>query len=111
MPHRARRASGVGATPRALGGRFQLRGRRGITTGALPPDITSVAQVATTTAGASRRGRCSIATVRRAKTKRVIKRTYRCTIVLGKGSWTVTTTGRGASGVVAQSARAARVRK
>ncbi|MBM3664929.1 MAG: hypothetical protein FJW92_03945 [Actinobacteria bacterium] len=39
------------------------------------------------------------------KTKKLIKRTYRCTITLSKGRWTVTTTARGTAGVVAAGTR------
>ncbi len=42
--------------------------------------------------------------------KRVIRRDYRCTIRLTKGSWTVTTTARGTAGVVAQGTRRVVVR-
>ena len=44
------------------------------------------------------------------KTKKVTKRTYRCTIRLAKGAWTVTTTARGAAGVVAEGSRRVVVR-
>jgi nitrogen fixation protein FixH len=38
------------------------------------------------------------------------KRKYTCAIRLSKGAWTVTTTARGAAGVVAQSSRRVVVR-
>lgn len=104
-------ASASNPSPRALAGRFALRGRRGTTTGALQADIIGVAQVATSATGATRRGRCSVIAVRSRKTKRVTTRTYRCSITLAKGSWTVVTTGRDASGVVAQASRAVRIKK
>ena len=65
--------------PKALAGlfRFNSRTRMGTTTG----------------------------TVCNKKTRKVTKRTYRCTIRLVKGTWTVTTTARGTAGVVAEGSR------
>jgi len=51
------------------------------------------------------KGKCAITVVRNKKTKKVTKRTYTCKIRLSKGTWTVTTTARGAAGVVAESSR------
>lgn len=110
-PSGGQEASARQSTPRTLAGRFVLRGRSGTTTGALQADVTRVAQLATGSAGATRRGRCVVVTVRNRSKKRVTKRSYRCTITLGKGSWTVVTTGQGTTGVVAQGTRAVRVKR
>jgi len=48
--------------------------------------------------------------VRNKRTKKVIRRTYRCTIRLSKGRWTVTTAARGKAGVVAEGTRRVVVR-
>jgi hypothetical protein len=55
-------------------------------------------------------GTCRISAVRNTKTKKVVRRNYRCTIRLSKGTWTVTTTARGKAGVVAQGTRRVVVR-
>ena len=89
----------------------------GTTTGTVPEGATSISQAATTGGSATTqgflemakartaKGTCRITTVRNKKTKKVVKRTYTCTIRLSKGTWTVTTTARGAAGVVAESSR------
>jgi hypothetical protein len=55
-------------------------------------------------------GTCKVTTVRSTKTKKVLRRTYRCTIKLSRGTWTITTTARGKAGVVARGVQTARVR-
>ena len=108
---------GSTARPRRLAGGFLLRRGTGTTSGTVPPGATSVTQTARTGGSAATqgflemarartaKGTCRITTVRNKKTKKVTKRTYRCTIGLGKGTWTVTTTARGKAGVVAEGSR------
>ncbi|MBM3665011.1 MAG: hypothetical protein FJW92_04370, partial [Actinobacteria bacterium] len=90
--------------------------RVGTTTGKVPSDITRISQSAKpakTRASKAKtaRGRCRITTVRNKKTKKVIKRTYKCTITLRKGRWTITTNGREATRLVAQGVRTVKVRR
>ena len=99
-----------------------VRGGVASTIGAVPPGATRILQTATTGSARSTqgflemaraktaKGRCTIAVVRSKKTKKVTKRTYRCTIRLTKGAWTVTTTARGKAGVVAEGSRRVVVR-
>lgn len=94
----------------------------GTTTGAVPAGATSIVQTATTGGSAATqgfiemakaktaKGTCRITIVRNKKTRKGTKRTYTCTIRLGKGTWTVTTTARGAAGVVAEGTRRVVVR-
>ena len=94
----------------------------GTTTGAVPAGTTRVAQTATTGGSAATegflemakakttKGTCRITTVRNKKTRKVTKRTYTCRIRLSKGTWTVTTTARGAAGVVAEGTRRVKVK-
>lgn len=108
--------------PRRLAGRLSLRKSAAVTTGTVPPGATRVAQVATTgTASAAQAfldmarakratGTCRITTTRNPRATRVTTRTYRCTIRLTKGTWTVTTTARGTAGIVAQGTRRVVVR-
>ena len=103
--------------PKRLAGTFRLKKGVGTTTGAVPAGTTRVAQTATTGGSAATegflemakaktaKGKCAITVVRNKKTKKVTKRTYKCTIRLAKGTWTVTTTARGTAGVVAESSR------
>jgi len=98
------------ARRQALAGRFSLKMGTGTTTGTVPPDVTRITQTATGGGNAAAQGflemaraktatgRCAVTSVRHKKTKKVITRTYRCTIELGKGSWAVTTSARGAGG-------------
>lgn len=124
-PAAATPASGAAPVvrPKGLPGRWAVKRGRGTTSGTLPSGATSVSQTATTgAAGAAgnglaaamqrrtARGTCTVKAVRNRKTKRVIKRTYSCSIRLSKGSWTVTTTARGPAGVVAETVRRVRVR-
>jgi hypothetical protein len=99
-----------------------VKGGVGTTTGNVPAGATSISQTATTGGSTategflemakvkSAKGKCAITVVRSKKTKKVASRTYRCTIRLAKGTWTVTTTARGAAGVVAQGNRRVVVR-
>lgn len=117
-------SQGLPAAPRRLAGRFVLnrRTRVGTTTGTLPAGATRVVQAARTGSATATQGflematvkratgRCRITPVRNKKTRRVVRRNYRCTIKLAKGTWTVTTTARGTAGVVAQGTRRVRVR-
>jgi uncharacterized repeat protein (TIGR02543 family) len=110
-----------------LAGRFALSKGVGTTTGTVPPGATVVVQTVGggggvtggVTSMATRgflemakaaRGTCRITTVRSRKTRKVTRRTYRCTVRLSKGSWTVTTTALGPAGVVAQGTRRVVVR-
>ena len=105
------------ARPNALAGRFSLKKGVGTTTGTVPAGATRIIQTARTGGSAATqgflemakaktaKGTCRITTVRNKKTKKVTKRTYRCTIRLSKGTWTVTTTARGKAGVVAEGTR------
>jgi len=118
------RGGGAGpkAKPRPLGAQFAIRGGIGRTTGAVPPGATRITQIARTGGSAATQGflemakaktaagKCRIATVRNTKTRKVTTRTYRCTIRLSKGTWTVTTTARGQAGVVAEGTRRVVVR-
>jgi len=114
-----------GATPveafkakaKALAGAWKMTKGKGTTTGILPSGATSVSQVATsggaavaerfTEMAASRmvKGRCTVKAVKKPKSKKVIKRTYSCSIKLPKGTWSVTTAARGTAGVVAEGTR------
>lgn len=108
--------------PRPLAGAWRIKKGKGTTSGTLPTGATSVSQVATTGGSAATqgflemaraktvRGKCAVKAVRNKKTKKVTKRTYSCSITLGKGAWTVTTTARGPAGVVAEGSRAVTVR-
>ena len=102
--------------PTRLAARFALAQRVGTTTGAVPAGATRITQVAIPGVAAALgldemasaravTGKCRITTVRNKKTKKVTKRTYKCTIRLAKGTWTVTTTARGKAGVVAEGSR------
>lgn len=125
VPAAAAPAPATPAPPR-LPAAFAVRNGVGTTSGPLPAGATSVTQTATTaTAPASMaasamavegarvkkaEGTCKVTTVRSKKTKKVLRRTYRCTIKLSKGTWTITTTARGKAGVVARGVQTARVR-
>lgn len=109
------------APARKLASLFSLRSGVGTTTGTVPPGATVMVQTAGAGGGASgsvitqgflemakaktAKGKCTITVVRNKKTKKVTKRTYKCTIRLSKGTWTVTTTARGKTGVVAEGSR------
>lgn len=105
-----------------LAGTLRMRKGVGTTTGAVPAGATSIVQTATTGGSAATqgfiemakaktaKGTCRITIVRNKKTRKGTKRTYTCTIRLGKGTWTVTTTARGAAGVVAEGTRRVVVR-
>jgi hypothetical protein len=84
----------------------------GTTTGTVPVGATTVAQTARRgTTARTAKGTCRVMAVRNTKTRRVIRRDYRCTIRLAtKGTWTITTTARGKAGVVAQGTRRVVVR-
>ena len=115
-------SSDVTPRPAKLAATLRLRNGVGTTTGTLPAGATRVTQTARTGGSAATqafvemaraktaKGTCTIAVVRSKKTKKVTKRTYRCTIRLAKGAWTVTTTARGAAGVVAEGSRRVVVR-
>ena len=111
--------------PKKLAGvfRFNSRTRVGTTTGTVPTGVTRIIQTARIGDSAATqgflemakaktaKGTCRITTVRNKRTKKVTKRTYRCTIRLSKGTWTVTTTARGRAGVVAEGTRRVVVKK
>jgi len=111
--------------PKKLAGafRFNSRTRVGTTTGTVPTGVTRIIQTARTGDSAATqgflemakaktaRGKCSITVVRNKRTKKVTKRSYRCTIRLAKGAWTVSTTARGKAGVVAEGTRRVVVKK
>ena len=115
-------SSDVTPRPAKLAATLRLRNGVGTTTGTLPAGATRVTQTARTGGSAATqafvemaraktaKGTCTIAVVRSKKTKKVTKRTYRCTIRLAKGAWAVTTTARGAAGVVAEGSRRVVVR-
>jgi 6-phosphogluconolactonase (cycloisomerase 2 family) len=115
-------SGGVTPRPATLAAAMQLRNGVGTTTGTMPAGATRVTQTARTGGSAATqgflemaraktaKGTCTIAVVRSKKTKKVTKRTYRCTIRLTKGAWTVATAARGAAGVVAESSRRVVVR-
>jgi uncharacterized repeat protein (TIGR02543 family) len=92
--------AGPAATPPArLSARYSVKARVVTSTGTLPTGSTRVSLGARSTRGASTTGRC-----------RLTKRAFTCTVRLARGTWTVTTTARGAAGVVAQSSRRVVVR-
>ncbi|GEM_PF-2613686 len=115
--------TGAGASPGAravprLRASVKMRGGRGTTTGTAPAGTTSVTQTARTGAGAAShgaalmqlisaartktaRGKCTLATPKRKGGPRA----YTCRITLPKGRWTVTTTARGRTGVLAEGSR------
>ena len=114
--------SSVMARPATLAGTFHLRKGIGTTTGTVPSGVTSITQAATTGVSAATqgflemaraktaKGKCTISRVSTKKKRAAAPRTYSCTIALSKGAWTITTTARGATGVVAQGVHAATVR-
>ncbi|MFM8828568.1 MAG: hypothetical protein ACKORG_09420 [Actinomycetota bacterium] len=101
---------------------WALRSGIGTTTGTVPAGVTRIVQTARTGGSAATqgflemaksktaKGKCAITVVRNKKTKKVTKRTYRCTIRLSKGTWTVTTTARGTAGALAEGTRRVVVR-
>jgi hypothetical protein len=119
-------AGGAVVKPKNLPGKFTFnkKTRVGTTTGTVPAGVTRITQSARTGAASptatqgflemakAKRatGTCSITSVRNKRTKKVIRRTYRCTIRLSKGDWTLTTTARGSAGVAAEGARRVVVR-
>ncbi len=78
--------------------------------GGVTGGVTSMATRGFLEMAKAARGTCRITTVRSRKTRTVTRRTYRCTVRLSKGSWTVTTTALGPAGVVAQGTRRVVVR-
>lgn len=98
-----------GATPRCTGTTC-------VTTGTLPAGATSVKQSATTASGATSasretarkavRGTCTVTKPKRKKARS----TYRCSIRLAKGRWSVTTTAVGGTTVVARTTKTVLVR-
>ncbi|MFM9125540.1 MAG: hypothetical protein ACKOSO_10475, partial [Actinomycetota bacterium] len=56
------------------------------------------------------KGTCVIGAARAGRDPRAARRSYRCTIRLAKGTWTVVTTARGKAGVVAETSRRVVVR-
>jgi len=101
-----------------LPGSFVLnrKTRVGTTTGTVPAGITRITQSAKASKtkkskAKSATGRCRITTVRNKKTKKVTKRTFRCTITLPKATWTVTTLGYTGAEVVAEGVRTVSVKK
>ena len=110
------------SSPRRLANAIRIRKGVGTTTGTVPKGATRITQAARTGGSAATQGflemarvkratgRCKITAVRNKKTRRVVRRNYRCTIKLAKGTWTVTTTARGTAGVVAQGTRRVVVR-
>ena len=93
--------------------RASLAISRGVATtaGTVPAGATRIIQTATTGGAAATQGFLEMARAKKATGKCAIKkRKYTCAIRLSKGAWTVTTTARGAAGVVAQSSRRVVVR-
>ncbi len=93
--------------------RASLAISRGVATtaGTVPAGATRIVQTATTGSAAATRGFLEMARAKQATGKCTIKKgKYTCAIRLSKGAWTVTTTARGAVGVVAQSSRRVVVR-
>jgi hypothetical protein len=109
-------------SPPRLAGRFTVRRGLATMTGTVPAGATRISQTARSGPGAagmglletarakSATGTCKVTTVRSRKTKKVLRRTYRCTIKLSRGTWTITTIARGKAGVVARGVQTARVR-
>ena len=112
------------AARKKLAGTFRLnrRTRVGTTTGRVPTGTTRITQTARTGSATATqgflemarvkraKGRCRVTPVRSKKTKKIIRRNYRCTITLSTGTWTITTTARRKAAVVAQGTRRVRVR-
>lgn len=112
--------------PKRLAGVLRMKKGVGTTTGRVPAGATRIVQTARTggstategfaemawaTARAKRAtGKCRITAMRNTRTKKVVRRNYRCTIKLTKGTWTVTTTARGKAAMVAKGVRKVRVR-
>ncbi len=93
--------------------RASLAISRGVATtaGTVPAGATRIIQTATTGGAATTQGFLEMARAKKATGKCAIKkRKYTCAIRLSKGTWTVTTTARGAAGVVAQGSRRVVVR-
>lgn len=125
IPAASTAASGTGtapaptgpARPNALPGSFSLKKGAGTTTGTVPAGATRITQTATTGGGGATEsfvemakaktatGTCRITTNRNKRTRKVTTRTYRCSIILSKGTWAITTTARGSAGVVAEGNR------
>lgn len=111
---------GAATRPKALAGAFRLRSRVGTTTGTVPVGANRITQIARRAGTASRggatrrakavKGVCAIGAARAGRDPRAARRTYRCTIRLAKGTWTVVTTARGKAGVVAETSRRVVVR-
>lgn len=81
------------------------------TVGTLPDGATAVAQSARTGASAAARGLLAMGRARSARATCTIEaRTYRCSVVLTRGIWTLSTVASGPSGVVATSTRRVVVR-
>lgn len=113
-------AGGAATRPKALAGAFRLRSGVGTTTGTVPVGANRVTQIARRVGTASRgdearrakavKGVCAIGAARAGRDPKAAKRSYRCTIRLAKGTWTVVTTARGKAGVVAETSRRVVVR-
>ena len=102
---------------RNLPGAFVLnrKTRVGTTTGTVPAGTTRITQSAKASKtkkskARSATGRCRITTVRNKKTRKVTKRTFRCTITLQEATWTLTTLGYAGAEVVAEGSRRVVVR-
>ena len=103
----------VPATPKPLAGTTRAATTTGrvTTTGTLPDGATAVAQTARAGGSASARGFLATARAKSAQARCTIdQRTYRCSIVLTRGVWTLSTVASGPSGVVATSTRRVVVR-
>ncbi len=100
-------ATPQGTSPQAqkarteISGKFVLnrRTRVGTTTGTVPAGVTRITQSARAAATRKVRARNTTGTCR------IDRGTYRCTILLARGAWNISTVGSGQTGVVARSAR------
>ena len=81
------------------------------TVGTLPDGATTVSQTARTGRSSAARGALAMARAKSARATCTIEaRTYRCSVVLTRGIWTLSTVASGPSGVVATSSRRVVVR-
>lgn len=116
LPTAAAPTGGTATRPKALAAAFRLRAGVGTTTGTVPSGANRVTQTARRVGSAARsgvatgrakavRGTCAIGAARDGRDSRAARRTYRCTIRLAKGTWTIVTTAHGRAGVVAEASR------
>ena len=109
-------SAGAPTRPKALAAAFRMRAGVGTTTGTVPAGANRVTQTARRVGSAARsgvatgrakavRGTCAIGAARDGRDPKAARRTYRCTIRLPKGTWTIVTTAHGRAGVVAEASR------